>query len=399
MQNDPDILDIKPQARSIAPVAITFGRPDADANYIEHSHPLPVRNGSSNLSLIERLNREGDPLSNFTEASFSSFAAPSGAGTVVGIGLSNSLAIGRAYFVQSAVIGSTTPIAGRIQFGGSQLSGTGSPSYLDVAYTCCPNYNSVIPVNAFVRSADIPVGGPSNYIKRWLDASVSGTHYVYARLVGWSLADSINFEAKKTIAMFGDSKWNGTGPSVVTKCIPWLINRHYRAKGVDCRYILKAYSGSTTAGHENFRATGRYDFERLDALFYNVGLNDAVAGTATATTMANVQAFTQWKQKHHPDAALVLFGPEPAEHNTTEANLAALRTAMAAYVTGLGDPKVKFCDLGGAFDRTVSGNYASTDTAGSRIHPDNDGNTFVWSGGYGSWAGLEAWLNANLAEI
>ncbi len=83
-------------------------------------------------------------------------------------------------------------------------------------------------------------------MRRFLDPAVSGTHYIHAGMIGWTLADSINFDAEKVILCIGDSKWNGTGPTTVLKCIPWLINDFYRAKGIDSRYILPPDYGRDT---------------------------------------------------------------------------------------------------------------------------------------------------------
>lgn len=382
------------QANYVTPNAVAFGAAGEPAQLVTAANPLPVLPGSAGMSLIERLNREGDPISYFHELSYTDFSAPTGAGTLGPDGFGNPVAPGRALFVQELSVYSTTPIAGRALFGGSQWNGAGTQITQDTGYVCGPDSGPArIPVNQFLRSSQKPYW-LKNYIRRWLDPSVSGTHYVHAGLVAWYLADSINFEARKTMLMVGDSLWNGTGPSDATHCIPWLINDYYRAKGIDCRYILKAYSGSTTEGHEAFRRIGRYDFPRLDAIFYQLGTNDAQSAVATSTSLANAAAFVSWARLRHPAAAIVIFGPPPLADNDDEAALADLRAALSAHVAGLGDERVLFCDLGAAFDRGDSGNYA-----GDGVHPDDDGLDLIWQGGYGGFAGLEAWLDANLPEI
>ncbi|WP_156313666.1 hypothetical protein [Erythrobacter sp. SG61-1L] len=220
----------------VVPHALAYGAPGEDADFVTRLSPLPVRDAQ--ISLIERLNREGDKTGSQVGTPFSSFTAPTGVGT----GFPGPLAQpapGRATFVQSLQLFSTTPIQGRFLLGGIGWPGFGAGSdQMDIAFACGPNYPAIIPVNAFVRSTD--KGNLGSYIARWLDPAVSGTHYVIAGATAWTLADSLNFEARKTILCVGDSLWNGTGPSSVDTCIPWLVNAHYRQKGIDSRFVLVA---------------------------------------------------------------------------------------------------------------------------------------------------------------
>lgn len=346
------------------------------------------------LALIERLNREGDPISTTAFSSYSSFPAPTGAGIPAGFGMP-ALAPGRAHYIGHVNFWATTPINGRLQVGQSSwTTGIGTSPYLDIGFACGPAYAASFPVNAFIRSSD--KASMAAFIKQWLDPAVSGTQYFGAGAVGYQLADSINFGARKVILFLGDSIWNGAGPSSVQTCIPWLVNKFYRDRGIDCRYILKAYSGSTSSGHESYRQGGKYDFDQADLIFYNPGMNDALQAYATATSMANVQALIAWKQKRYPKARLVICGPTPAQAAATEGALASLRSAEQAYVAGLGDPRVLFCDLGNSFDRATAANYASSDGVGTGIHPVDAALTLEWSGGHNGNDGLKAWLAANL---
>lgn len=384
-----------------APHALFFGALGAPATAVTDDTPLPIRmRGARDLSLIERLNREGEPTAAIGNQAYTSFAVPTGAGTAMAAPFAPP-APGRALYVKSLHVFSTTPITGRMQVGNgsSDWPGTGTQPLLDIGVSCgptlaCPS----IPVDVFLRSSDrLHI---TAYINRWLDPAVSGTHYVGVGGTGFTLADSINFEARKVILMIGDSTWNGTGPTTVDTCVPWLINRFYRDAGVDCRYILKAYSGTTTGGHEAFRKGGKYDFERVDAIFYNLGINDAGQAVPTATSIANLEALVAWKQTRYPAAKLVIFGTTPVQTAAQEAGLAALRTAQAARVAQFADSTVLYCTLGASFDRTIGANYVATDGAdGTRVHPADAGLTQLWGGGYAGNAGLRAWLAANLPTI
>lgn len=231
---EPEILN---PAGFVPPSAIAFGAIGSPATPVTLATPLPARDPRGPLSLIERLNREGDPAGFFTETTFASFDAPTGAGA--GITAPLITAPGRAYYIQSLHIGSTTPISGRAWAGNIQWSGlTANQGLMDIAFTAGPNAPTVIPVNAFVRSGDKNI--IAGYVKRWLDGSVSGTHYVTFGMTGFTLADSLNFEAAKPMLFVGDSLWNGTGPSDITRFIPWRINRYFRDKGLDTRFVLVA---------------------------------------------------------------------------------------------------------------------------------------------------------------
>lgn len=344
-------------------------------------------------SLIERLNREGDPTGTAQRLNFTTFA---GGSTISPI---STPAVGRAIYVKQFNAFSTSPLAGRLQMSNvSAWSGSGTTPLMDVGFSCGPGYAATLDVDQFIRSGDRT--GVGVLISQWLDSAVAGTQVFGVGATAWSLADSINFDAKKVILMLGDSTWNGTGPTTVDTCIPYLINRFFREQGQDTRYILKAYSGSTSQGHENFRGSGKYEFPQVDALFDNLGINDAVQGLTTAASMANLQARIAWRQRRYPKAKHVVFGTTPLQNSTLEAALAAYRAAAAAYIADLGDPNVKFCDLGGSFNRTVDANYAVSDGAGgTRIHPVDPALTQVWNGGYNGNIGLRAWLLANLPVI
>ncbi len=383
-------------AAYITAKAVAFGPMGEKATLVTRDTPLPVYSDAS-PSLLERLTREGDPLpSTSARSEFADFAAPTGAGTGVVNGLNGSIAVGRAYFLQEAIVWSTTPIAGRYQIGdplSNGITGAGSLLREDIGYFARPEHPARLPLNKFVRSGFRH--GVSNYIRAWLDGSVSGTHHVGCGVIGFTLADSLNFGARKVIAFFGDNLWNGTGPSGIDTCIPHRINRYFRSNGVDSRYVLKAYSGSTTEGHENFRKAGRYDFERIDAMFYQVGTNDAQLAASPSTVAGRVHAFAEWKQALYPNAKLVIFGPPPLADNDDEAALNAIRAAVETYVSSLDDGNVFYHNLGVSFDRTNAANYSG----GDGVHPDDDGLNAIWDGGYNGYNGLQAWLAANVPGL
>lgn len=230
---------------------------------------------------------------------------------------------------------------------------------------------------------------------------------VLTTVSGFQLADSINFDADKVILCIGDSTWNGSGPTDVTKCVPFQINKFYQDQGIDSRYILKAQSGTTTSWHYWQIANGKYNFPRLDAIFVNLGLNDAGQGytvdgasPGANASMPNIRAITAWKQKLYPDAKLVLCGTTPPQAAATEAAVAALRTATSDYVAALGDPNVLYRSFGGAFNPAIGSNYLASDgNDGTRIHPTDPALTALLDGGYNGYQGLRSWLATTLPAI
>lgn len=354
-------------------------------------------------SLTELLNREGDPIATANRQSYTTFTA-----NVSGPAIVPSPAPGRAIYVQSFQAWSTTPIAGRAQFnsGNSLWSGTGTFPVMDIGFGCGPGYAANVAVNAFIRSADRT--GIGAVIPQWLDAGVSGTHVVGISGSAYQLSDSINFDAKKVILWVGDSTSNGTGPTSVLTCVPYQVNKFYRDKGINCRYILKAFSGSTTSGHYWYAEGGKYDFPLVSAIFINLGINDAAQGYTTdgasagaTASMPNIRAQVARYRARYPGVPIVLFGSTPLQNATFEATLAAFRSALSTYCASFSDGLVKFCDLGASFDRTVGANYVTSDGAdGTRIHPADQGLLQVLQTGPVSGStGLLGWLQNNLPTI
>lgn len=243
-----------------------------------------------------------------------------------------------------------------------------------------------IPVNVPVRQVFRPhqTTAPNNTnlgnvsIRKVLDATPTGA-YVYLTAMGFMIYDDLNFAADKTLLVIGDSILNGTaGITNKSKSMEWLTRGYFQAQGKNVRVINKSVSGSTTSDHEARRAAGVYDFPQVDYLHYQVGTNDAGAISA-ATAQANAAAMIAYKQQRYPNAKMVVWGSTPRENNTSETALALIRTAQAAAVTAAADPKVLYCSLATAFDRTVTSNFASTDTPGDRVHPSDAGHAAAYS--------------------
>nr|WP_087873006.1 GDSL-type esterase/lipase family protein [Arthrobacter globiformis] len=137
--------------------------------------------------------------------------------------------------------------------------------------------------------------------------------------------------------------------------------------------VNMSVSGSQPNMYESHRGLGAYVLPQADLICYSLGANDAATAVAAATYTTNVKNMIAHKQSRYPGGTMIVFGPAPDENNTNETNAIAIRTAASVAAFEANDPKVAYVNLGGAFDRTVSGNYASTDPTGSRIHPSDVG--------------------------
>lgn len=218
---------------------------------------------------------------------------------------------------------------------------------------------------------------------------------VHAGLSGYRIADDMRFDAAKVLLMVGDSI-QATGPangSYRDALAIWKVRDCLLSRGKDYRLVMKQVSGTTSSTADLWRRYGYLDAPQADLACYQMGANDATTALAPATYQANWAAFASWALARWPSCRVLFLGTTPAEKNADEAYLATLRSDMSAFVASLANPRVKYLDLGSAFDRTVSANYASTDTAGSRLHPSVQGNQAVYDN---CW---KPFLDANMGWI
>lgn len=321
--------------------------------------------------LIDRIMVEGDPWYAYATLLNGTISANQVIGS---IGLQS---LTKAFWIESVTISSNRQVD--IQF---SIGGTFANQQQITRLILYPGVPAIIPIRSLVRptlaAAGVTAIGEFR-IRTVLDATPTGA-YVIGSAAGYAIYDDFNTKADKVMLVIADSILNGTaGITGKPKSMEWLTRGYFRDQGANLRVINKSVSGSTTSDHERFRAHGLYDFPQVDYLHYQLGTNDAGAGASAATVQANVAAMIAHKQKLYPDATMIVWGPTPRENTTTETTLISLRTGMQAAVTAAADPKVKYASLAAAFDRTLSSNYASSDTAGDRIHPNDAGHAAAYS--------------------
>lgn len=259
----------------------------------------------------------------------------------------------------------------------------------------------VVPVRQIVRQAGMMSGGNLGPVAIRGVRNADGTA-ISADIAAFSctvnihgryIYDDLDVDAGKVIFGIGDSIFNNVGGTTKNACWVWGIKKYYESQGIRTRVSLKSKSGSTSGDHAAWHNLGLYDSAPTPALFiYELMANDAAQSVPTANYLANMQKVVNWARARWPNAKILITGTHGLESDAFETNAAAMRTAAQTWVTGLGDSRVKFLSLAGAFDRKVASNFASTDTAGQRVHPSDAGRAAIQSV-------INAWLPANFPTI
>jgi lysophospholipase L1-like esterase len=201
--------------------------------------------------------------------------------------------------------------------------------------------------------------------------------YGTVSLAGYTITDDLNFGAEKTILAIGDSILNGTGPTKSNNLWTFKLRDYFKTQGKTVRIVQKANSGMTSSEVETARKDGHYDGVEADLIIYAVGANDASGGVARETYRTNLEAMWTHVQRRWPNAKMIVCGVSPVENNTTHAAAETLRTEAADFVADQDSDRLFYINLGAAFTRTDASYYASSDSAGSRVHPDDDGHAAI----------------------
>ncbi len=328
-------------------------------------YPFEVQNGTVGVDLLQRGLVEGDPLQLFANNSGAGVAVAAGAVNTVVIASTQPPRIGKIFFADTALISLDNPAVAQLGVGGDTV---GRFPGISTQVLIGANAPIAIPVRALIRGFAFQNGIFGVNVRNNLNAG-SVTYKGSVTVNGFVITDDLNFSAKHTLGFFGDSTLNGTGPTTTASMWPFIVRDWLIAQGFDCRNILKSVSGSTSGDHEGWRKAGWHGALSKYAMgFYNLGINDAGAGVSAATALANATAFWTWWDKKYPKAPLVIVGITPLENNTSETAAAAIRSAVAAWVTSVASPRLKYVATEALWDRTVASNYAGTDAAGSRVH-------------------------------
>lgn len=338
---------------------------------------------NAEMELIERLNTEGRP---YNSGSFLENVTWTTDGSV-SVGFT-APGLTQAWYIDAITL--TCNKNARVQLAFYETGLGGPDQYLWQLQTS-PNVPLVIPIRQIVRPAvtSFSTGSPGKaMIRNVYDADKTGVNLM-AYASGFRIADDLNWGADKVYVHIGDSITGpGTGITNKAKQYDWQLLNYFKDKGHSLRMVNASISGSASTLHESRRAMNAYEWPQADLICYSLGMNDAGQSVPVATFKTNVQNMIAWKKSRYPNAKMLVLGPTPAENDTTENALVAMRSAASDAVTAANDNSVKYLNLGGAFDRKVSSNYATSDAAGSRVHPSDAGHASVF-------AVIKAFLDAN----
>jgi lysophospholipase L1-like esterase len=304
------------------------------------------------------------------------------------VGILNPIGGTQMPFYESIIVSASRPCDIQVSWTNDSLYGINAwPTTGDI-YRGYLNGSLIIPFNRFIY--------PHNRLQVWTEFGDGAPIHITGSVLGYAVASDMHFNARKSMIWIGDSisKGSGGGDYIGPQGHHAFIAKdHLCNLGYDYRMILKAEGGKTTADSEVWRTQQGLTVARprqVGVIVYNMGAND---WPAPATALTNLGLFVPWARKIYPQATIIVMGPSPAQDNTSEAGIATIRTNYQGYVAGLADPRVLYCNLGTAFDRTdFATNYSSADTPGYGIHPS--------AAGYAALGALvSAFLDANLGTI
>lgn len=240
-----------------------------------------------------------------------------------------------------------------------------------------------IPVNTFIREGEINVNvmrifdGNMAEITPTAQApvSVSGTMMVTGNLYPIDYDDT----APLSTLFIGDSITKAaTGITTVKDSWTWITRNNLRKNAERTRIQVNGHSGTNSLYHLNLQRVGKYDFPDLSKIFVLLGTNDAAQAVTAATYLAQMTELVNYFHDTMPETEIYVLGPTPTDNNTWDGLLTQYRSGLyALWGVPSSRPRVHYIDLGDSFNRTTQSFYASTDTAGSKIHLSVSGNAAV----------------------
>jgi lysophospholipase L1-like esterase len=369
--------------------------PSKGAATVANSTPVNIASDQPAVSVFQSagfreniLYREGEPCNVFFNNASSPVAVATGSANSVITGTNQSL-IGKCYFVDTVTASLNQPALAQVGLATSipVVGGSGN----NWQFLASANTPIVIPANIISRA----FGSTSGNVTSWglnvrNNLTPGSVSYIGSiNVAGWRFTDDLDFNAPKVAMFVGDSLLNGTGPTTTAKMYPFIFKSYLASQGQRVRICLKSLSGTKAADHELFRASGWHDIAQADLIVYALGVNDAGASVSGSSFVADLTRFWDWAKVRYPTAKMIVLGVPPIENNTSESAAASIRTAVSAWVTSVNSSRLAYINLGGSFDRTLGATvYASSDTAGQRVHPNDTGHASMAATLQTGWASL-----------
>ena len=210
----------------------------------------------------------------------------------------------------------------------------------------------------------------------------------------FTISDDFNYGASDWMAWFGTSITNGTGPTSTAYMYSTLFCSELRKRGKSVKNEWFGISGSTTASHYTKFTKGEYDImpnKKPPAIvFIELAVNDASSGGSSAnyTSRLRIYAERMLTNPENKKILVVILGGTPLENTTAWNNLLVLDAAAQALVETMKETypgRIFYMELHSSFTRTDATTYISTDTAGQRIHPSDQGNADIFNNSMLPW--------------
>lgn len=209
------------------------------------------------------------------------------------------------------------------------------------------------------------------------------------------ITDDFNYAARNTICWVGTSITNGTGPTSTAYMYHTLFKEELRRRGKSVRNELYGMSGSNTATHYTKFMKGDYDMtmqgKAPNVLIIELAVNDASSPPSGTLYQDRLSAYATrfLANPENKRIPVLILGGTPLENTANWNNLITLDNAAEAMVAELQETypgRVFWVKLRDSYTRTNAAKYATSDTAGSRIHPNDSGQADIG-------ATLIAWLD------
>jgi len=218
----------------------------------------------------------------------------------------------------------------------------------------------------------------STSLRAWYDSDQTDAvcNLAYDGIV---ITDDVNTSAKNTILWIGDSILNGTGATATLNMYAFQTRYYMTSQGASVRNLIKAISGTTTTDHLKHCQNQVYNIKGVKQIIISLGTNDAGQSISKATYKANLKAMIDILLNNEDLPNILVLSNPPVENSTSNGFVTQYVTALSEIESEYNSSRVKTLNISAAFDRTSSSFYASSDTAGSRVHPNDVGNAAIYT--------------------
>jgi len=208
-----------------------------------------------------------------------------------------------------------------------------------------------------------------------------------------AISSDLNFSAKNTMMIIGDSNHQGTNVNGATSrdhLFTHIFKNHLNTLGADIRIIEKSIAGKSSSDFLTYKNAGKLDLNKEPSLIlYGVGAND----TDSTTYSDNLNDFIAYKNRMYPNSYLLVLGP--VLHSTGSAKetiCASIRTAAASIVSSASNPKIKYINMGAVpgFSANTDTNFTTDDgtTNTTRVHHNKAGHALDGAYLIAQWTAL-----------